>query len=142
MWAANELDSCELQAAMSCELGAPASQYELLLWAGALYYALFFELRRAASVKTVELGSVSCYYIYIIIIIKKNKPHFIIPQNVDFVNRVLQAGIKKEDNCLQPIFILLGRGRTYVLLCELSTILTSQWLGLKLLEELRCFSTY
>ena len=55
------------------------------------------ELRRAASVKIVELGSVSCYYIYII---KKNKPHFMIPQNVDFVNRILRAGIKKEDNCL------------------------------------------
>lgn len=62
------------------------------------------ELRRAAFVKTIELGSVSCYYIYIIIIIiKKNKPHFIILQNMDFVNRVLQAGIKKEDNCL-PIY--------------------------------------
>ena len=59
-----------------------------------------------------------------------------------FVNRVLRAGIKKEDNCLQPTLILLCRGRTYAFLCELSTILTCQELGLKLLEELRWFSTY
>ena len=31
----------------------------------------------------------------IFILLKKNKPHFIILQNVDFVNRVLRAGIKK-----------------------------------------------
>ena len=56
----------------------------------------------------------SCYYIYIV---KKNKPHFIILQNVDFVNRVLQAGIKKEDNCLPtyPYSITL-RQNTYSLI--------------------------
>ena len=73
------------------------------------------ELRRAASVKTIELGPYELLlYLYYK---KKINPHFIILQNVDFVNRVLQAGIKKEDNCLPtyPYSITL-RQNTYSLI--------------------------
>lgn len=72
------------------------------------------ELRRAASVKTIELRP---YELLLYLYYKKNKPHFIILQNVDFVNRVLQAGIKKEDNCLPtyPYSITL-RQNTYSLI--------------------------
>ena len=50
-----------------------------------------------------------------------------------FVNRVLQAGIKRETIISQLTFILLRCGGTYVLLCELSTILTSQRAGFEII---------
>lgn len=50
-----------------------------------------------------------------------------------FVNRVPQAGIKKETIISQSIFIPLYHGRTYVLPCELSTILTSQQAGFEII---------
>ena len=67
----------------------------LVSWDSIIVFPI--ELCRAASVKTIELGP---YELLSYLYYKKNKPHFIILQNVNFVNRVLQAGIKKEDNCL------------------------------------------
>lgn len=122
---------------MSCELGAQHSNVSCSCKPGLLYYALFFELRRAAFVKTLELGpqELLLYLLY-----KKNKPHFIIPQITTFVNRVLQAGIKKRETIVsQSIFILLRRGRIYFLLCELSTILTSQRAGFEIIRGAALF---
>lgn len=50
-----------------------------------------------------------------------------------FVNRVLRAGIKKRGYCLSVHLYSICRGRTYVLLCELSTILTSQRAGFEII---------
>ena len=51
-----------------------------------------------------------------------------------FVNMVLQAGIKKEDNCL-PIYLYSIMPRQDIRSpCELSTILTSQWAGLEIIR--------
>jgi hypothetical protein len=47
---------CELQAAMSCELGARHFDVSCSCELDLLYYAPFFELRRAAFVKTLKLG--------------------------------------------------------------------------------------
>jgi hypothetical protein len=51
-----------------------------------------------------------------------------------FVNRVLQAGIKKRETIVSQLtFILSRRGGTYVLPYELSTVLTSQRAGFEII---------
>lgn len=59
-----------------------------------------------------------------------------------FVNMVLQAGIKKEDDCL-PIYLYSIMPRQNIcLLMWAVNYLDKLMLGLKLLEELHYFSTY
>lgn len=45
-----------------------------------------------------------------------------------------RPALKRKTIVFQPTLILLRRGRTYVLLCELSTILTSRWAGLEIVR--------
>lgn len=121
---------CELQAAMSCELVvwhfSVSCSYEL----SPLYYTPSLSCAAWHLSRPLSQDHRSCYYIYYY---KKNKPHFIIPQIMAFVNRVLRAGIKRETIISQLTFILLRRGRTYILLCELSIILTSQRAGFEII---------
>lgn len=128
--------SCKLQWAVNwCP--------DISIWAALVSWdsiiAFTLELRRAASVKTIEPGP---YELLSYLYYKKNKPHFIILQNVNFVNRVLQAGIKKEDNCLPTYHYSIMPRQNIRFLIWAVNYLDKSMLGLKLLEELRYFSTY